>query len=107
MNRTIIRISIAVLLYQGCFSYAGESAEQGKAAPTEEQELQAMYPWYRGIDADYAHAGKKSLEKQENVLRIGLIRILLGKRRAEQDLVRPWCLYKAGLRFKKVKGVKR
>jgi len=50
-------------LYQECLSYAGESAEQGKAAPTEEQELQAMSPGYRGVDTDYVHAGKESLEK--------------------------------------------
>jgi len=66
MNRTIVRISIAVLLYQTCFSYAGESEGAGTTALTEEPALQAIYPGYQGVDADYAHAGKESLEKWQD-----------------------------------------
>ena len=32
----------------------------------EEQELQATYPGYRDVDADYAHAGKKALERWQD-----------------------------------------
>jgi len=67
MKKTVILIMVVVVLScPGYFSYAGESAEQGKATLTEEQELQAMYPGYRGVDAGYEHAGKESLEKWQD-----------------------------------------
>jgi hypothetical protein len=44
MKTSVVLITVVVLLCRGHFSYADESQEPGKAAFTEEQELQVMYP---------------------------------------------------------------
>ena len=66
MPKIMARVSLLWLLPL-CCSHVVKSAEMPSSDRlAEEHALQEMYPGYRGVDADYLHAGKAALDRWQD-----------------------------------------